>query len=156
MCDLSIRQLDKRLKCCLKCFFIHFLILRSTDFKFLIQIFCPFFSGFAGGVAREPPHQDGVPQGGWLRLHHLPAGGHGALAVPAAPAGLGPRQPEPGLRAAAHRLLHAHRRHALRARQLTLLPHGDPVREAGRCCEVKKKDLFFSLAFAYIDGVLKI
>lgn len=131
-------------------FFIHFLVLQSKDFKCLTQIFCRFFSGFAGGVAREPPHPDGVPQGGRLRLHHLPAGGHGALAVPAAPAGLGPRQPEPGLRVAAHRLLHAHRRHALRARQLTLLPHRDPVREAGRCCEVKKKKRPFFFFGLYI------
>lgn len=90
-----------------------------------------FSQGFVGGVARESPHPDSVPQGGRLRLRHLSAGGHGALAVPAAAARLGARQPEPSVRASAHRLLHANRRHALRARQLTLLPHRDPVREAG-------------------------
>lgn len=94
-------------------------------------------SGFVGGVAGEPPHPDGVPEGGRFRVRHVSAGGDGALLVPAAAARLGAREPEPGLRAAAHRGQHANRRHALRARKLTLLPHGDPVREAGRCCEVR-------------------
>lgn len=107
--------------------------------------------GFAGRAARESPHPHGVPQSGRLRLHHLPPGGHGALAVPASAARLGAGQPEPGFRAAAHGLLHTHCCHALRAGQLPLLPHRDPVREAGRCCEVTKDFEIFIYIYIYIN-----
>lgn len=94
-------------------------------------------SGFVNRAARESPYSNRLPQGGRLRLRHLPVSSHGALAVPATAAWLGSCKPEPGLWAFAHRHLHAHRCHALRARQLPLLPHGDPVWEARRCSEVR-------------------
>lgn len=100
-------------------------------------IICFSSTGFVSGVAWESPYPNGVPQGGRLRLHHFPAGSHGALTVPAAPTRLGPHQPEPSVWASPHRLLHSYCRHALWARKLTLLPHRDPVWEAGRCCEVR-------------------
>lgn len=98
-------------------------------------------SGFVSGVAWESPHPDSIPQGWRFCLHHFFAGGHGAVTVPAAATWLGPCQPEPSLWASAHRLLHAYRRHALWACKLPLLPHGDPVWEAGRCCEVSSTSL---------------
>lgn len=64
---------------------------------FWLKVLSAFSSGSVGGAAGESPHPDGVPQGGRLRLRHLPPRGHGALAVPASTTRLGARQPEPSL-----------------------------------------------------------
>lgn len=94
-------------------------------------------SGFASGPAGEPSHTHRLPQGGRLCVRHLTAGCHGAFSLRSTCHRLGESQPEQSLWTSAHRILHADSSHALRTRQLALLPHRDPIREAGwRCATV--------------------
>lgn len=94
-------------------------------------------SGFASGPAGEPSHTHRLPQGGRLRVRHLAAGCHGAFSLRSTCHRLGESQPEQSLWTSTYRILHADSSHALRTRQFALLPHRDPIREAGwRCATV--------------------